>query len=158
VSQPISPFRLEQAMSEAMKLRELVGDDDAALLVGTLEGETDIMVILDRLAEHAVADHLLAERGRERIKRLEAREERARDTIRRIMEALGIAKLERPLVSLSVTDGPRAVVITDQAAVPEGWWRRAIDKVALAKHLKAGNTVPGAELANGQPVLRLTSR
>jgi hypothetical protein len=154
----INPTRLERAMSEAMKLRELVGDEDAALLADTLEGETDIMVILDRLAEIALAAHLLTEHGRKRIKRLDAREERARDTIRRIMEALGIAKLERPLISLSVSDGPRAVVITDQAAVPEGWWRRAIDKVALAKHLKDGNTVPGTELANGQPVLRLTSR
>jgi hypothetical protein len=75
-----------------------------------------------------------------------------------MLEALGISRLERSMATLSVAEGPRAVVITNQAAIPDGFWRRSVDKTEIAKQLKAGSHVDGAELANGQPVLRIHSR
>jgi len=158
VSQTISPFRLEHAMAEAMKLRAEIGDGDDRLLLDTIEGETDVFTIMDRLSEMAIADKLLAERARERIARLDARADRARATLQRMLEALGISRLERSMATLSVADGPRAVIVTNQAAIPEGFWRRSVDKTEIAKQLKAGSHVDGAELANGTPVLRIHSR
>jgi len=154
----VSPRRIEQAMAEAMKLRELVGDEDAQLLADTIEGETDVFSLIDRLAERALADKLLVERGKERLKRIEAREDRARAIVQKMMEALGVAKLDRSLATLSVSAGPRSVQIVDQAAIPDGYWRKSVDKVEIAKQLKAGNAVAGAELSNGAPVLTLRSR
>jgi hypothetical protein len=145
-------------MAEAMKLRAEIGDGDDRLLLDTIEGETDVFSIMDRLSEMAIADKLLAERARERIARLDARADRARATLQRMLEALGISRLERSMATLSVADGPRAVVITNQAAIPDGFWRRSVDKTEIAKQLKAGSHVDGAELANGQPVLRIHSR
>ena len=121
----VSPRRIEQAMAEAMKLRELVGDEDAQLLADTIEGETDVFSLIDRLAERALADKLLVERGKERLKRIEAREDRARAIVQKMMEALGVAKLDRSLATLSVSAGPRSVQIVDQAAIPDGYWRRS---------------------------------
>jgi len=145
-------------MAEAMKLRAEIGDGDDRLLLDTIEGETDVFSIMDRLSEMAIADKLMAERARERIARLDARADRARATLQRMLEALGISRLERSMATLSVSEGPRAVVIINEAEIPAQWFRHTVDKTSLAKHLKAGNTVPGAELANGTPVLRLHSR
>jgi len=154
----VSPRRIEQAMAEAMKLRELVDDEDAQLLADTIEGETDVFSLIDRLAERALADKLLVERGKERLKRIEAREDRARAIVQKMMEALGVAKLDRSLATLSVSAGPRSVQIVDQAAIPDGYWRRSVDKIEIAKQLKSGNAVAGAELSNGPSVLRILSR
>jgi hypothetical protein len=153
----VSPRRIEQAMAEAMKLRELVGDEDAQLLADTIEGETDVFSLIDRLAERALADKLLVERGKERLKRIEAREDRARAIVQKMMEALGVAKLDRSLATLSVSAGPKSAHVTDSQAVPDVYWRRAIDKTELLRALKAG-PVNGAELSNGAPVLRILSR
>ena len=100
-------------MAEAMKLRELVGDEDAQLLADTIEGETDVFSLIDRLAERALADKLLVERGKERLKRIEAREDRARAIVQKMMEALGVAKLDRSLATLSVSAGPTSAHVTD---------------------------------------------
>ena len=154
----ISPARLQAAMTEAMKLKAEIGDGDDRLLLDTIEGQTSVFDIIDRLAEQSIADKLLAERGAERLKRLEARADRARSTIQRMMEALGVPKLERSIATMTVADGPRAVIVTDQQALPEFYWRKAPDKVQLARDLKAGKQIAGAELANGAPVLRILSR
>ena len=158
MSTTISPARLSAAMSEAMKLRAEIGDDDDRLLLDSIEGQTSVFDIIDRLAEQSIADKLLAERASERVKRIEARADRARSTIQRMMEALGVPKLERGLATMTVADGPRAVIITDQQALPDFYFRRSPDKVQLGKDLKAGKQIAGAELANGQPVLRILSR
>ena len=71
-----SSYRIEQAMSAAMQIRAMLGDtEDEKLLADTIDGETDVLEILDRLVEQALADEALVEGARERIKRLEARPE-----------------------------------------------------------------------------------
>lgn len=157
MSQTISPFRLEHAMAEAMKLRAEIGDGDDRLLLDTIEGETDVFAIMDRLSEMAIADKLLAERARERIARLDARADRARATLQRMLEALGISRLERSMATLSVAEGPKKAHVTDAKLIPDVYWRRAIDSPSLLRALKAG-PVDGAELSNGTPTLRLHSR
>jgi hypothetical protein len=61
----------------------------------------------------------------------------------------------------SVRDGSPGVVITDPALIPPTLMRQADptpDKTAIARAIKAGGTVPGAELRNGAPVLTIRTR
>jgi len=154
----ISPRKIERAMAEAMKLRAETGDDER-LFRDCVEGSTDVFDIIDRLAQSAIADKLVIERGSERLKRIEARGERTRATIRNMIEALELTEaLERPLATITLGEGPKSVVVTDQAALPDFYFRRSVDKVALGKDLRAGKEVAGAMLNNGAPMLTIRSR
>src|SRR3954463_838937 len=155
-----SAWKVEKAMSAAMRVKAMLGDtDDERLLADALEGSTDVMELLDRLIERTNADAALVKSGKERLARIDHRNERTRALIQRMLEALDLRRLERPLATLSVSAGPRAVVITDEAELPPAYLRSAPDKPAIAAALKAGEAVPGAELSNGSaPVLRITTR
>lgn len=152
---PINPRRLEAAMSAAQQVKQLlVGYSDEDVLA-SLESETDALALLDRLVEHALADKELAAKASERAARLKERAERSRDIIQRMMAALELSKLERPVATLSISQH-RELQVIDEAELPEAFIRHAPDKVAIAKALRAGQDVPGATLGNDQP--RLTIR
>lgn len=170
----ISPRRLEAAMSAVGRLKATLYETQSKhpstdpdtpgamrnaeeqLLLDTLEGETDVFELIDRILEVVVADEALVDAGKARLKRIEARADRHRAILKAMMEEIG-DKLERPLATLSVSDGPKMAHIVDQAAIPDVFWRRAVDKHELLRALKAG-PVQGAELSNGVPVLRLLTR
>lgn len=146
-------------MSEAMKFRALIGVSDDQLFVDTLEGQdADVLTVIERIAEQATTDHLRIERMHERRKRLEIREEAARQTIQRMLEALELPRLELPTLTMTVSAGPPSVVITDEKELPDNYIRRSPDKPAIAKTLKQGIAVAGAELSNGASILRISSR
>ena len=153
----ISPYRLTAAMSAVSRLKAELADHSEDDILASIESETNALELMDRIIEHVVADEALVERGKERLDRIKARAERHRKVLHAMMSEIA-EKVERPLATLSIGTGPRAVIITDQAAIPDAWWRRAVDKIALAKHMKAGNAVAGAELANGAPVLTMRSK
>ena len=156
-SNPPSPQRLMAAVVAAQQAISALPDDaDNALLLDTIEGESDVMEVMDRLAELAIADKLLAERAAERAKRIAARAERSRAVIARILEALELTKLERPLYTASVSYH-RELGSLDEAELPAEYWRHAPDKVAINKALRAGQPVPGASLGNDQPRLTIRS-
>ena len=103
-------------MSLAMQALTTVEDDaeDPQLVAAITDGGGgDILQILDRVAEMSVADRLLAEQASARADRLEARADKARDLIRRIMEALELQKLERPTYTVTMAEGPKSVVVQD---------------------------------------------
>lgn len=148
-------------MSAAMQVRNslvaadgTVADDDA-LLIDMLDGETDIFDLVDRLGEQAIADKLLAEKASERAKRIERRSEHARDVISRILAALDLSKLERAVFTASLSYHTKPI-ITDPAALPEAFVRRAPDLRLIARALKDG-PVSGAEQSNPEPRLTLRS-
>lgn len=152
----ISPRKLEAAMSAAQQIKELLPyDDDNKLLIDTVDGETDVFEIIDKLAELAIADKALAEKAAERAKRIAGRSERNREVIKAMMQALDIPKLERPLATLSISQH-RELQVIDEAELPAEFVRHSPDKVAIAKALRAGFPVSGATLGNDQP--RLTIR
>ena len=149
-----SAYKLEQAMSAAMQIREMLGDtEDEKLLADTIGGETDALEILDRMVEQALADEALVDRARERIKRLEARADRRRHIALQMMEAMGLKKLERALATLSVSYRTKPI-ITDASLLPAELLRTAPDMHAVAKALKDG-PVAGAEISNATAVLTL---
>jgi hypothetical protein len=142
-------------MSAAMEvISTLPDDEDHALLLGSLEGETDIMEVLDRVIESSIADKKLAELARERARRIEARADRTREIATRIVEALAISPIERPVYTASLTF-PRKPLVTDEEALPAAYIRHAPDMIAIGKALRAGETIPGAELKNPAPLLTI---
>ena len=147
---------IERAMSAAMEAISALPDDgDNVLLLNTIEGESDVLEVLDRVVEAAIADKKLAELARERAKRIEARADRARGVALQIIEALQVSPLERPLYSASISY-PRKPLVTNADELPKEMIREAPDMVAIGKALRAGETIPGAELRN--PEAQLTIR
>ena len=152
----ISPARLTAAMSAAMQVRESLGtDEDNALLLGMIEGETEALTLMDRLAEVAIADAKMAEAAAARGRRFKKRAEAGRDTIKRMLIALEImAPLERALYTASLTYRADALV-TDADAIPPEFARTGVDMVKLTKALRAGEDIPGATLSNEEPYLTI---
>ena len=146
---------IERAMSAAMQIiSELPDNEDHALLLGSLDGETDIFEVLDRVVESSIADNKLAEAARERAKRVEERARKSREIALRIIEALQVSPLERPIYTASITY-PRKPLVTNADELPDTYIRHAPDMVAIGKALRAGETIPGAELRNPEPQLTI---
>ena len=164
-----SAFRIEQAMSVAQAARARLQDDpdlaaDETAMRDLLDGESDVMDLLRRLARFALEAEAQAGAAKARVdnlrgrqKRFEARENHARQAIYGMMDALGLCTLPDPEFTLSIRAGTRAVFITDEAALPDEFVKvsRTPDKAAIAVALKADRAVPGAELSNSMPTLTL---
>ena len=138
------PAAIERAMSAALQLRQLmIGEDgtiadDDKLLLDMIEGQTDVLDVLDRVIEASMADAVLAELAAARAKRLKARQDWLRTTALQMLEALDITKpLERAAYTASIQRRAKAIV-TDQALLPPSLLRIAPDMVALGKALRAG--------------------
>jgi hypothetical protein len=150
-----SSHAIQAAMVAAQQAISALPDDgDNVLLLNTIEGESDVLEVLDRVVEHAVADAKLVELARERARRLEERAKRTRNVALQIIEALGVSPLERPVYTASVSYH-RELGSLNEAELPDEWWRRAPDKIAIAKALRAGQEIPGASLGNDAPRLTL---
>jgi len=154
----ISPRRIQEAMSQAQRLAAELDSDDYRLLHDSIEGSTDVFELIDRIAEQSVADQRLVEIGKERLQRIEKRSDKARDLIGRMLAALGLDEpLQRPLYTASLTYSRKAIV-TDEALVPEKYWRRSVDMRALSSAMRQDDHVPGVEFSNPQPSLRIMTR
>jgi len=155
----LSPRRIEAAMSLAQQLKaQLTDDADDKLLLGTLEGETEVFELIDALAENVLGDERMIEIGEERLGRRKRRVERTRDLIARMLVALEIDKpLERALYTASLTRTQKPFV-TDEALVPERFKVERVDTRSLGAALRHGEDVPGAMLGNPEPSLRIYTR
>ena len=92
---------------------------------------------------------------RERLDRMERREEGLRGAMRKVLEAANLKKVELPEVTIAMRLGPPHVIITDEPSIPEYYVRikREPNKTWISAALKAGTIIPGAELSNAEPVL-----
>ena len=141
---------------------------DADVLLALLERDVpefdDVVVGLCRAAEEA-ARH--SDAVQERINDLRARKERHdsrveafRALIFAALDAAGQRAWKSPEFTVSITPGRPGVVITDPAAIPDAFVRvrREPDKTAIGSAIASGNPVPGAELQNSMPSLRISTR
>jgi hypothetical protein len=158
-----SPGSIERAMSAALQLRHaLISEDgtladDDRLLCDTLDGQTNVFDVLDRIIENSMADAVLAELAAARAKRLKARQDRLRATALQMLDALEVRKpLERAAYTASIQHRSKAI-ITDATLIPQSLLHIAPDMRAIAKALKDG-PVSGAELSNPQPGLVIRTR
>jgi len=150
-----SSHAIQNAMSAAMEaISALPDDEDHELLLGVIEGQSEIFELLDKIVEWSIADKKLAELARERARRIEARSDRAREIATRIVEALGVSPLERPVYTASITY-PRKPIVTNADELPKEYIRESADMIAIGKALRAGEQIPGAELKNPAPQLTI---
>lgn len=143
----------------AAVLREMLGDDDdEAVFLDTLDGETDALRILDLAIEGAadaavtsaaIRDHIDGLQAR--LSRFNARKEAHRATMLLILDAMGLQKVERPMATVSRRSGQPSVSITDPAAIPSQLCKTTVapDLAAIKAQLAAGEFVPGAEMKTG---------
>jgi len=155
----LSPARLTAAMSAAMQaIAALPDDGDERLRADTIDGQTDALDLMDQIAEAVIADESLAERARDRAKRLEARADKRREVITRMLEVLDLREpVQRPLYTASLAYRSKPQVI-DATLLPRDYIREAVDLVKLGKALHAGEAVEGAVLSNPAPSLTLRTR
>ncbi len=143
-------------------------DTDADALLALVETEEPdfgaVITALCRAADEAAADRdTVTERIRvlqERSKRHDSRVEAFRALIFAALDAAGQTKWKSPEFTVSITPGRPGVVITDPAAIPDDFVRvrREPDKTAIDAAIASGATVPGAELQNSMPTLRVLTK
>jgi hypothetical protein len=154
-----------EARALAEHLRQQGYGDDEALLVDSIEGETDALAavdrILDQIGEAEQTQVVLQLRERElaeRRARYDARAISLRSTLLGWMADVGIQKLERPEATVSLTKGRPGVIYTQDLSVDMLDPRfikttTAPDKSAIRKAVLEGEVVIGAELSNSPPSL-----
>lgn len=163
-------IRSMQIQTEAAKslLRALADDigDDEQMRSDTVEGETNLFEAFDRAIARVSELKAYEAAIAEQIAQLQKRKERfdnQRETIRaavlNAMADIGVSKIERPAATLSIGKPKPTCRIFAEADLPTKFLKEVVkvtpDKAAILEALKAGEAVPGAELANGAPTLSI---
>ena len=160
-TQGISLYELEEQYRELHAM--LLDDDiDAEAVTETLKtvegGIAQKVLAYARVVKsiEADADAIAAE-----VKRLQDRKAarlakvaRMKDAMKDALEAISDRKVSDALFTVAIQKNPKSVLINDESVVPEAYIRRepVIDKRAILDALKAGETVPGCELKQGESV------
>jgi hypothetical protein len=141
--------------------------EDFVALTDTLEGLSDLKDVVSRFIRDAREDEARAkalagiiEEMTERKRRLADRAAKREAIAMNLMVAVELPRVVEPDFTASVGWSRRAVVVTDEAALPDAYVRvtRAPDKTAIGKALTEGNEVPGATLGNGHRVLTVRTK
>lgn len=157
-------YRLNREMIAANALREALGTDDDDLLRDSIEGETDLHEMIAATVTSMDEDTMLADGLANRIydlktraARIEKRIATKRAAIEQAMVIGDLKTLELPTITATVKRTTPGLQITDEAMIPEAYWKAkdpVLDKAALKKALKDG-PIPGAQLDNGGVALQL---
>ena len=138
--------------------------EDADLRADTLEGETDLHKVMDKVVL-ACRDYAMLAKGskflidtlKERQGVLEKRSEFNRTLAQRLMEIAGVKSLELSSGKISVVNSPKKVIITNEDAIPDLYLRtkKEPNKTAIKEALEKGDEVPGAMLSNGGNTIQI---
>ena len=160
---PIKEAKAVAALKES--LRQMGHGDDDELLLDSIEGETSLLDLVDRLLVQIAEDEGLAEGARtaaaaieNRADRFDKRAEAARALIEQMLFVAELEKVERPTATLSLVRRPAKVEIAEESEIPAEFWRPGdprLDRKALLAALKEGRAVPGAALSNCAPSLTI---
>jgi hypothetical protein len=160
---PIKEAKAVASLRES--LRQLGHDGDEDLLLDSIEGETSLLEVLDKLLVGIVADeglaagaHVAATEMEHRAERFERRAAAARTVMEQAMLIAELEKLERPAATLSIVRRAPKAEITEEADIPAEFWKAGdpkLDRKALLAALKEGRAVPGAALSNSAPSLTI---
>ena len=145
--------------------------DDQDLWRDTLDGETDAVDLIRNLIRASIDADLLAEAIRKRQAEISARAERAerrklafRAAAMGLMDLAGITRLPEPDFTARVQAGHQSLGPVDLDALPPEFvdtevvvTRRPI-KDRLTAALKAGQTIPGAQLRTGSPFIVISRK
>lgn len=148
------------------RLSSIIGqDDDDDLFMTVIEGETQLVEMVNALVAQIAIDeamaggvktHITAMRSRQ--ERIETRVDALRDVLAEALVAMGVKKHEAPTGTVSLAPAPPKVVVTDACQVPDELWRQpdpVLDLAAIRQRLKDELPVPGAMLSNGGMSVRI---
>lgn len=132
-------------MSAVSRLKAELAEQDADMILASIESETDALEVMDRIIEAVVADEAMVEIGRKRLKRIEARADRRRDILSAMMQEIA-ERVERPLATLSISHRTEVVEVPTNEELPSIFFRTTPDKAMITKTLRGGGKLPGYEL------------
>lgn len=168
-----SPLGRELSAHEELKvrLRAQFPDADDQTLLDTLEGETNLVEAINRIAESALEDEALAKTAKERAaeiqarsKRFTARAESKWGLVQWAMEQSGRRKIEAGEFTLSIGAKPKTVIVLNESDIPRGFMRTPEpqppkpDLKAILEALKDGQSIEGCTLSNGGTTLTVRTK
>jgi Siphovirus Gp157 len=142
-------------------------EGDEQLLADMLEAETGlheflvhVYDVMDDTEELIEGIDIKMDERKARRERLERRYQAMRELARKLMDQAGLRKVVLPTATLSIVAGRPKVIVTDEAALPPGCVRILTEpnREAIKKRIAAGETVPGAEMSNAEPYLKVSSK
>jgi hypothetical protein len=141
---------------------EFTADEDLfECAIGT---ETDAPEIMQRLVieraealAHAQAMDLLSESFSIISDKWQARAESRRKLMGLVLDAVGLRKMVTAAGTVSVSPGRVSLALADDFSPPQGYAKTRIepDKAAIKAALEAGETMPGASLVTGKPIVKV---
>lgn len=141
---------------------ELAEDDE--FLADVIEGHTDANAIMERLvierAEYlanAEAMDKLANAYAAKSDQWTMRANNRRKLMGLVLDAVGLRKMVTPAGTVSVSPGRQSLALDADSTPPQGYARTRIepDKAAIKAALEQGETMPGASLVTGQPIIQV---
>ena len=137
---------------------------DEFFLADVIEGSTDAFEIMERLVierREAMANGEAMDKLAEDYARLSdrwtARAESRRKLMGLVLDATGLRKMQTPAGTVSMSPGRVSLALADDFTPPQGYARTRIepDKTAIKAALEAGETMPGASLVTGKPIVQV---
>ena len=137
---------------------------DEFFLADVIEGSTDAFEIMEKLVierREAMANgeamDKLAEEYAKLSDRWTMRAESRRKLMGLVLDATGLRKMSTPAGAVSVSPGRVSLALADDFTPPQGYARTKIepDKAAIKAALEAGETMPGASLVVGKPIVKV---
>lgn len=142
----------------------MLAGEDAELIADMIEGQTDLLEVIEAALARTLALEELIEgcasaidKARERKDRFAKQREHLRTAIAAAMDGAGMKRHETALATLSLRATPPKCEIVDESLIPTAYLRTEVTvaKADLLKALKAGEQVPGAVLAEGSVALNV---
>jgi hypothetical protein len=159
----LNPQQVQQDIANLLLQYPELAEDEV-LRTDMIEGKTDafdfLSQVIRRIGERQSLANAAGEYAKEiseRKARLERGVEALRSLVFKIMSAGDLKKAELPEATLSIRNGTPRVIVTDEAVLPPDCIRMTVspDKTVIKEKLTAGQSVPGAELSNGEPSLAI---
>jgi hypothetical protein len=136
-----------RALQEQLRT-EGYDDED---VIASIESETDLFRVFDRVAEKIDQDNRSAVIARARAKRLETRADRNTDFLDFLMRVIGNeTKIERPTATVFYQTNPAKLEIDPDTRLADSLLTVVPDKPAIVKALKAGEDIPGCRLTQSR--------
>lgn len=158
---------LHQETEAARRLIEMIRadhPDDDDLLHDMVEGETDLLRIMDWISNQIGMDEASIAANRKyrdelagRAERLARRVESNRRRLADAMDVLGMKKMELVTATLSRREGKQKLVIDDEEKLPANAYdlKPTLNKQRLRDWLDEGRPVDGVHLSNAEPSLTI---
>ncbi len=158
MNQPIMRELAHHEYFQAQLVERFPEADDETLR-DTLEGLTDLREMVVAVARSQQEDRVMAqalrariEEMQERLRRFDHAVDQKRDLLATVMERAEIGKIAECDLTISLRQSPPPLVVTDEDAIGEAYWRPQppkLDRRKLLDDLKSGADVAGACLGNG---------